>query len=152
MLDNSTAMLDNSMRRLLVVLAGGGLLVATVALASSVSATNSHHDSAAKSGRLEDGCRTFELSGTTLETRCNKVSVTGITEVKDDTELYYIIDVDEACYRWQHIKPKSDGVTVGYKCRDGNGPTYEIELNDFVQWDALSGKTSLKPGVDMYHD
>ena len=135
-------MLNNPMRRLLVALAGGGVLVATVALAATVSATNSHYDSTATSGRLEKGCRTFELTGTTLTTRCNKVSVTGITEVQDTTELYSVIDLDQQCNQWVHIKPKSDGVTIGYKCKGTE--TLEADLNDFVRWDPTSGQTMIK--------
>lgn len=129
-------------RPLSAALVGGlSILAATAALAATVSATNSHHDSTATSGRLEKGCQHFELSGTTLNTKCNKVSGAGIGTFHDATDISS--DVSDGCDRWQYITPKSDGVTVGYKCSD-QGSTIEKDLNDVVWWDPSNGQTHLR--------
>ena len=135
-------MLNNPIQRLLVALAGGAVLVATVALAANVSATNPYHDSTATSGRLEKGCRAFELTGMRLITTCNKVSATGITEFHDYTDIHS--DVSEGCGDWQYIKPKSDGVTIGYKCKQTKDKVIEADLNDVVWWDPTNGQTHMK--------
>ena len=141
-------MLNNPMQRLLVALAGGvAVLVATIATvalaATTVSAVNSHHDSTATSGRLEKGCRTFELTGTTLTTKCNKVGTAGIIkEFQSSTDIHSDIDLDQQCNQWVYIKPKSDGVEIGYKCK-GTG-TLIADLNDVVWWEPSTGQTHVK--------
>lgn len=124
----------------LAPLAAGAVLLANVVLA----ADSSYYDEDATVGGLQKVCKSLSIdSSGVLKGSCNKSTAGIVSLATASLDINRLLSCDSEPQ--VQLEIRSDGVFLSYTCPTKAEPsTDEDDLNDYVSWDATTGKLSWK--------